>query len=204
MIRNLARSVQSTAYSRLQHLTRSFTTTNNNMSDQYLCDLSPPICSLAIAAPFAGLTEREKMYAHHMSRACWNGSRIIMAQTTVEAESIFDFIMTLFSHPLETGSTAKSITMINLVDLKVKSGVSEEDFASIVSYSAQVLSNLSSFKSFGSVKFIPRCDLKAFEAVIKASPRSVEASVYWDKVSRFSFSMLPSFRCTPYTGHRAT
>lgn len=34
-------------------------------------------------------------YAHHLSRACWHGSRIVLRQTSPEAEGIFDFIIEL-------------------------------------------------------------------------------------------------------------
>ena len=36
-----------------------------------------------------------RVYAHHMARACWHGSRIMLRQTSPEAESIFDFILEL-------------------------------------------------------------------------------------------------------------
>lgn len=35
------------------------------------------------------------LYAHHLARACWHGSRIILRQTSPEAEGIFDFILEL-------------------------------------------------------------------------------------------------------------
>jgi dipeptidyl-peptidase-3 len=34
-------------------------------------------------------------YAHHLARACWHGSRIVLRQTSAEAEGIFDFIIAL-------------------------------------------------------------------------------------------------------------
>ncbi|KAJ5722471.1 hypothetical protein N7488_000506 [Penicillium malachiteum] len=38
---------------------------------------------------------RSKAYAHHPARACWHGARIVLRQTSPEAESIFDFIIEL-------------------------------------------------------------------------------------------------------------
>jgi dipeptidyl-peptidase-3 len=36
-----------------------------------------------------------RAYAHHLARVCWHGSRIILRQTSPEAEEIFDFILEL-------------------------------------------------------------------------------------------------------------
>jgi dipeptidyl-peptidase III len=34
-------------------------------------------------------------YVHHLARACWHGGRIMLRQTSPEAEGIFDFILEL-------------------------------------------------------------------------------------------------------------
>lgn len=44
---------------------------------------------------FDSLTQREKLYAHHLARAAWHGSRIILRQTSPEGTGIFDFILEL-------------------------------------------------------------------------------------------------------------
>lgn len=51
---------------------------------------------------FDGLAEDEakdkqpyRRYAHHLARACWHGARVVLRQTSPEAEGIFDFIMEL-------------------------------------------------------------------------------------------------------------
>jgi dipeptidyl-peptidase-3 len=36
-----------------------------------------------------------KTYAHHLAQACWHGGRIVLRQTSPEAEGIFDFIIEL-------------------------------------------------------------------------------------------------------------
>ena len=55
---------------------------------------------LDVQAVYATLNRKERLYAHHMSRAAWNESRIIMPQTSPEAIGIFDFIMELY-HTLD-------------------------------------------------------------------------------------------------------
>lgn len=54
-----------------------------------------PIYQLEITNTFDRLSAREKEYAHHLSRACWHGTRISLRQTSPEAENIFDFILAL-------------------------------------------------------------------------------------------------------------
>lgn len=36
-----------------------------------------------------------KAYAHHLARACWHGSRIVLRQTSPESEGILDLILEL-------------------------------------------------------------------------------------------------------------
>lgn len=38
---------------------------------------------------------RYTLYAHHLARACWHTARIVLRQTSHEAEGIFDFILEL-------------------------------------------------------------------------------------------------------------
>ncbi len=53
------------------------------------------IHQLAIKPIFDRLTRREKLYAHHLSKAAWYGSRILMRQVSPEGPAIFDFIISL-------------------------------------------------------------------------------------------------------------
>lgn len=50
---------------------------------------------IAIQDVFDRLTPREQLYAHHLCKAAWAGGRIVMRQTSPEANEIFDFIMSL-------------------------------------------------------------------------------------------------------------
>lgn len=52
-----------------------------------------PVQQLAVKEVFNRLSQRQKLYAHHTSRASWHGSRIIMRQSSQEATGIFDFIL---------------------------------------------------------------------------------------------------------------
>ena len=62
---------------------------------QYLADSPPTIVPLAIKPHFEALNDKEKKYAHYISRAAWSGTRINLRQVSAESEAIYDFILTL-------------------------------------------------------------------------------------------------------------
>ena len=62
---------------------------------QYLADSPPTVVNLAIKPHFEALNDREKKYAHYISRAAFSGTRINLRQVSRESEAIYDFILTL-------------------------------------------------------------------------------------------------------------
>ncbi|KAG2420223.1 hypothetical protein HFD88_005023 [Aspergillus terreus] len=56
----------------------------------------PLITRLSVANFFDALTPREQLYAHHLSRAAWAGTRIVLRQVSPEAPQIFDLIRELY------------------------------------------------------------------------------------------------------------
>lgn len=78
---------------------------------------------------FNSLSPREKLYAHHLARAVWHGSRIVLRQTSPEAIGIFDFILEL--HKACGGEWDK------LVD---QDGVSPDDLDEFLEFAGMFLS----------------------------------------------------------------
>ncbi|BEJ15267.1 hypothetical protein CspHIS471_0410340 [Cutaneotrichosporon sp. HIS471] len=163
----------------------------------YYADANAPICPLAIKEHFDKLSTKEQLYAHHIAKASWIGGRVILKQTTPVAADLFDLVRATFS------STDPS----KLGDLEAQrkaSGLSEEDFTSVLEYTAQVLGNLANFKSFGDSKFIPRVEAAKFRAVVEAAPRSQEALPLFDKLQEEIYAIKPSARTLlgyPDSGH---
>ncbi|KAK4141234.1 peptidase family M49-domain-containing protein [Dichotomopilus funicola] len=56
----------------------------------------PIIHQLAIKPLFDGLTAREKLYAHHLSKAAWNDGKILMRQVSEEGPAIANVILSLY------------------------------------------------------------------------------------------------------------
>ena len=62
---------------------------------QYLADDPPTIVPLTIKKHFDALGDKEKQYAHFISRASLAGTRINLRQVSSESEAIYDFILSL-------------------------------------------------------------------------------------------------------------
>ncbi|CEP64532.1 dipeptidyl-peptidase III LALA0_S12e01046g [Lachancea lanzarotensis] len=123
-------------------------TLSTMVNKTYLADHKAPMIMLSAKDFFAQLTGEEKLYAHYMSKASHAGSRVILRQVSHESESIFDLVLQI--HGGLKG--------------KYPSG---EPFEFYMEYVAQFLSNLGNYKSFGDLKFVPRCSTDFFLDLLK-------------------------------------
>jgi dipeptidyl-peptidase-3 len=55
------------------------------------------IHSIECASAFAQLTSREKLYAYHLSRAAWEGSKICWFQRSYESPALLVLFKLLYS-----------------------------------------------------------------------------------------------------------
>lgn len=120
-----------------------------------------------------------------MSRASWEGARIIMNQWSPKAEKLFDFILCVF------GSAGDPTKPTNFELLKERSSLSDGEWKYALDYCAQVLSNLCNYRSFGATKFIPRCSESTFEALVAASERPKESKELWESVRAEIYAIMP-------------
>lgn len=93
-----------------------------------------PVHQLAIREVFESLTDRQKLYAHHLAQAAWYGARIIMRQVSPESNGIFDLIIELYQ------SCSGQWTVF--VD---EGCVSQEELSAFLDYAALFLSNLGNY-----------------------------------------------------------
>jgi dipeptidyl-peptidase-3 len=89
---------------------------------------------LVVKPVFDALEPREKRYAHHMARAAWHGSRIIMSQVSLESPAIFDFILDL--HHACSGDWDSLVT---------QGGILPEELEAFLEYAGTFLCNLGNF-----------------------------------------------------------
>ncbi|KAJ6259529.1 hypothetical protein Dda_5166 [Drechslerella dactyloides] len=129
-----------------------------------LADVKAPVCRLEIKPHFDALSAQEKLYAHHISRASFAGTRVVLRQVSPESEPLFNLILTIAKH-----------VDCDFARLAGQANVADDDVANFVEYAAQVLANLGNYKSFGDQKFVPRIprDVFAKIAAVTAASRAI-------------------------------
>lgn len=104
------------------------------MSSTAIPGQGAPVHQLAIREVFDHLSQRERLYAHHLSKAAWHGARIVMRQISPESTLIFDLILEL--HRSCQGQWS---------DLVGDGGATETELSAFLDYAALFLSNLGNF-----------------------------------------------------------
>jgi dipeptidyl-peptidase-3 len=146
--------------------------------DVYLADSPPTVVQLQIEKHFNALDDKQKRYAHFISKAAFAGSRIVLRQVSPESEAIYDLIVAL--HRACDGDWTA---------LGQKAGVDSAEVRLFTEYAAMFLGNMGNYKSFGDAKFLPRC---SEESVQKLAGVSKEATKPWEECKTALFSFQPS------------
>ncbi|OAQ70564.1 dipeptidyl peptidase III [Pochonia chlamydosporia 170] len=135
------------------------------------------VFQLGIETQFNRLTDREKRYAHHMARAAWLGTRVILRQVSPESCSIFDFIIEL--HRTCSGNWHSLIGP----------DVSGDDVQHFLTYAATFLSNIGNYYGSGDQKFIPAVNDTVLK---KLADRSSVLGDLYKEISK-SIAVRPPF-----------
>ncbi|KAF9773459.1 hypothetical protein IL306_008715 [Fusarium sp. DS 682] len=122
---------------------------------------------LVIKGLFDGLAQREKLYAHYLARAAWQGTRIILRQTSPEGTGILDFILEL--HKACRGQWNEL----------VHHGVTQNDVDNFLEFSGMFLSNLGNYFEEGDRKVVPDLTAEALRNMASISP---DAATALDKI----------------------
>ncbi|CAG8044129.1 unnamed protein product [Penicillium olsonii] len=162
LMRGIAR-VSLPRYSRRSLRLATFSSYSRNMDQSvkqhYLADSPPSVVRLEIKTHFDTLKDQNlRKYAHFMSRAAFEGTRVTLRQVSPESEPIYDLIISLY-HASNGDWNA----------LAQKTQVSAEDLRFFLEYAGQFLGNCGNYKGFGDSKFIPRLSPSAFEALASAT-----------------------------------
>ncbi|XP_034942479.1 dipeptidyl peptidase 3 isoform X2 [Chelonus insularis] len=156
------------------------------MSDDislYTLPNNQPVVLLECEPAFNALSKNEKLYAHYLSQAAWNGGLIVLIQTSPESPLIFAFLHKIF--------LAESID--ELKEASLKAGVTEDEFTAFLVYACGIYSNAGNYKSFGDSKIIPNLPKEQLEKIMKASkafkqdPKGLED--IWNKIKTCVYSL---------------
>jgi dipeptidyl-peptidase-3 len=104
------------------------------LTQLHLPDPASPVHRLNVKSVFDVLSPRDKLYAHHLFKAAWAGTRIILRQTSRESEIIFDFIIALY-HVCDGKWSV----------FAERCGITEAELAAFLSYPGLFLYNLGNF-----------------------------------------------------------
>ncbi|EPS42799.1 hypothetical protein H072_3127 [Dactylellina haptotyla CBS 200.50] len=142
-----------------------------------LADRKAPVCKLEIKPHFEALTTKEKLYAHHISKASFAGTRVVLRQVSPESEPLFDLVLTIAKH---VGNDHSKLVAL--------CGVSEDEKTQYVEFAAQVLANLGNYKSFGDQKFVPRIPVDTFTKIAGVTP---ESQKIWEGIKEQVYQITP-------------
>ncbi|XP_011269974.1 hypothetical protein CAOG_08403 [Capsaspora owczarzaki ATCC 30864] len=135
------------------------------VSEEHLVPAKLPLVKLEVEQAFNCLSKQEKLYAHHLSRACWAGGKICLHQMNHDAARIFELFITLFS--------AKTVEQV-----KSAAALSDEDWLNFINYPALFFGNFGNYLSFGDSKFVPRLDKDKFKhAVLAVASNDADATL---------------------------
>jgi dipeptidyl-peptidase-3 len=147
---------------------------NSQELTHYLADQPPSVVRLEIEKHFDALNDKQKRYAHFISKAAFAGTRIVLRQLSPESEPIYDLIIAL--HKTASGDWTA---------LGKQAGIEDSELTHFLEYAAMFLGNSGNYKSFGDSKFLPRCSEKSVAALAATSP---EASKFYMATNGAIFS----------------
>ncbi|ODM22172.1 hypothetical protein SI65_03018 [Aspergillus cristatus] len=144
---------------------------DESIKQHYLADSPPTVVRLEVKQHFDKLQDPKlRKYAHYISRAAFEGTRVTLRQVSPESEPIHDLIISLYRAC--NGDWAS---------LAQKTNVSSEDLRFFLEYAVQFLGNCGNYKGFGDSKFIPRLPPSSLEALASATP---ETKAAFEKASK--------------------
>ncbi|KIW65771.1 hypothetical protein PV04_07998 [Phialophora macrospora] len=132
---------------------------------------------MSVYEAFQGLTQQERFYAHHLSRAAWHGARIILRQVSEESALIFDLILEI--HNALSGDWQS---------LAERAKVDVRDAESFLEFSSSFLSDIGNYSGRGDSKITPNVTTDCMDRIASVSQRATEL---WTQIGHRLLSKPP-------------
>lgn len=139
-----------------------------------------PLVSLDVEAAWAGLSAREKRYAHHFARASWAGQLVTAAQTSCESPLILKLIFSLFRE--DSAGLASRCSCDE---------ATAGHWSSFLDYCCFCVGNLGNYRSVGNTKVVPALPKNAFDRIVAKAARGEDVGQLWSEAREAVYSLEP-------------
>jgi dipeptidyl-peptidase-3 len=152
--------------------TSTTATTHNNMADfkQFQVPKEQPFAKLECKAAFEALTDKEKLYVHHLSQACWAGSPIVFEQVSPESPDILKMYLEVFNGGVSQWKEQ--------IAKRGEGAISAEDISDFLNFAGIFFANHGNYLSFGDTKLLPRLSKDKFVAIVGEKFAGVVDRIY--------------------------
>ena len=142
--------------------------------------VSIEIIPLQYSKSFEQLTEKEKLFAYYLNKACWAGIPISLFQISYESPALFIIFQTFFS-------SFEDIYKLEEQVLKIPN-MTKKDFDLFILYAAEFYSKYGNYSSFGHLKRYPYLPCEKFEEILKLSPKFDSFSGIWNNIKNLVYT----------------
>ncbi|KAL3699174.1 hypothetical protein R1sor_017196 [Riccia sorocarpa] len=155
----------------------------NNIRSQHVVPADLPVSRISCKETWSKLSEPQKHFIHHFSRASWSGSRICCSQVSEESPDILRMLLLMFS----------SADMLDLKRRCHLAAVTPWEWDSFTAYAACFLANKGNYLAFGDMKFIPGIPDKQLDIIVRICPlkddKKRRVLDLWDKTRKKIYSL---------------
>ena len=131
---------------------------------------SSPIIGINFKESFENLTDDEKNYVYHLSKACWAGRILTLFQKSYESPPLFLIFQNFFcSFP----------SFQRVKEIILKNNITDIEYNLFMNYVSKFYYNFGNYTLYGNQKFIPELPSNKFEEILKISNKYSEINFLW-------------------------